>query len=1175
MQFARVEDGAGASTRTGIAAEPTSSTIGKWLEGKDVVELEFAGPTMDLKKLAASFAVEKRSKDFVITSSGHAGADASVEICLKVTPESVPHLLALQTALEARGFHLEGKSAFVWSYAADSAVREKARKMIPDVLAAAEKAVKQALPGATWTVQQPRLPSTLADVDASRGEGLGNLVIYDMTIQRQWGLNRAGMREENLFHLAHLGLIVEIESTRGAKELANGKAPDDEENLAIRQAFRQAVQPLLTLDQTLTSHDADAKPAGRQQAIGKRQLPRGSVEALHALQGDEGRATAGPPMSVREAAANALKKIAAAPGGASGGQSTPPAAQEGSPAPPAGSDKKIQGTGDAATHPAPGAAPAPALSLTLDSDTMQNAVMTLRDQLKLRVDFEDLPYDQANDTISLGDAFDQLQALAKTRPLSPNEKERLKIATDMLAKGTVRTLAFDLKAPRYTGTFTGKSPKELLENLTRNTPYSADLILTHADKTDGAWNIVPKDKSILDVPVRWPKDLDTGKLTIAEAFDKVIAQLPKNAHIGRMQVSMGPVRAGDDPEAFLKAHVGIIGDSPFSNTDGRDWTARRLLTMLADTAETPCVWELNGFTGNRTITVLKAPRAPVVEPATRSGAALMPLLRGSVIGPDGKPAAGWEMNLAVNGKTYQVPCDKNGAYQFAGIPAGEYSLSMNPPGTGQPEASIETMTLHDGKTVVQDFNLAAAFTLSGTVTYRNGAPAVARSVAVTCKSPDDHIEYDNSVDIDAQGRYSVGLPFNNVSDVLLNGTAADGPLPAPIHDLKATAGPANLLIPRDPPAKQVGGFGSGATANARAKFLEVERFARLPSGDQLKGFTAFYKAVAPAHTGEPGGMMLMSYVPENILDRGNRAAAAGNSQDRWAAQLQTAPATQTAEEVADKLGPSVWLLEAAHLRTLQALKQHPEALAVLVKQDLDATDPAAFERGCIMAGQLDLKEFSWKLVEIYLADTARSKAANMALQRLRDPEIVAPLVADIEKNPRHVRQHYELLAGAQWHQPANPTLVKLLDSPDAEIPLYAAYSIYECRDASLAKPLAKLAKDGDPRLVVAALYMAGHLDDSAFAGVRGDFASLLSSDDQKLKVDAIECFAKHKDVQAGPAILAMLKLQPVDAGSEVTILQSLQALAGSTFGYDQFQWGPDKNAAAIAKYEKWLNSRGG
>ncbi len=73
---------------------------------------------------------------------------------------------------------------------------------------------------------------------------------------------------------------------------------------------------------------------------------------------------------------------------------------------------------------------------------------------------------------------------------------------------------------------------------------------------------------------------------------------------------------------------------------------------------------------------------------------------------------------------------------------------------------------------------------------------------------------------------------------------------------------------------------------------------------------------------------------------------------------------------------------------------------------------------------------------------------------------------------------------------------------------------------------------------------------------------------------ALRCFTRHRDAQAGKVILEMLKQTEISSQLEVAVMQCFQELAGSHFGYYMHTWGPGngKNSEAIEKFENWLKN---
>ena len=50
----------------------------------------------------------------------------------------------------------------------------------------------------------------------------------------------------------------------------------------------------------------------------------------------------------------------------------------------------------------------------------------------------------------------------------------------------------------------------------------------------------------------------------------------------------------------------------------------------------------------------------------------------------------------------------------------------------------------------------------------------------------------------------------------------------------------------------------------------------------------------------------------------------------------------------------------------------------------------------------------------------------------------------------------------------------------------------------------------------------------------------------------------------------MLRRGSVPEQGQVTVMQAMTALSDSTMGYDMHNWGQEKNAPAIAKWEAWM-----
>ncbi len=232
----------------GDAAEtpPTPETLEKWLQGKECIEVSFGGPHMAPLELRDSLTIKGNATDFRLTPGEGGrpgkGGGAFVEVWMKVTPENVRQVLALQAELAPRLYVLEAKRAKVWSYQGDAKTREQARKLVPEVLAALEQAIKQALPGAECTAAKSKGADLMGGFDyvLQGAKGKGAVRVHSVTSPHVGG----AIAPDQTLHLPHLGLIVmQYNSGTGGRP-----ADDSPQRRAIRQAFNEKVEPLRKLD---------------------------------------------------------------------------------------------------------------------------------------------------------------------------------------------------------------------------------------------------------------------------------------------------------------------------------------------------------------------------------------------------------------------------------------------------------------------------------------------------------------------------------------------------------------------------------------------------------------------------------------------------------------------------------------------------------------------------------------------------------------------------------------------------------------------------------------------------------------------------------------------------------------------------------------------------------------
>ena len=365
-----------------------------------------------------------------------------------------------------------------------------------------------------------------------------------------------------------------------------------------------------------------------------------------------------------------------------------------------------------------------------------------------------------------------------------------------------------------------------------------------------------------------------------------------------------------------------------------------------------------------------------------------------------------------------------------------------------------------------------------------------------------------------------------------------------------------------------------ADRDARQRFLAIERIARLSGDEQVRQLPRLYKQLAPHYMNQVIEGIL-SWRPENILDRTKSGGPGGDHRTTWTQQLADAASEMSPEQVADKLEIRLWLDIAARKRVIQVFKKHADATAALIDADLKSGGKQAVNRACDTILTLQLRSFVDRLLTIFMDDADPPEGVFRTLLFMRNISITRPLLERVEEDPKFIIRCAGLFQGPLWRKPAEPTLLKLLDSPDTEVRYHAVYALYECRDSKLAPYTVKLSGDKESRFRRAAAHVASNLPEGSFAAVRDKLLPLLNDEDETVRFDALRCFAEQKDLAAGPVILKVLRQDKLADGYRVTVMQGMSKMAGSTFGYSLHNWGPGTsgNKRAIEKFEAWLRTK--
>lgn len=371
---------------------------------------------------------------------------------------------------------------------------------------------------------------------------------------------------------------------------------------------------------------------------------------------------------------------------------------------------------------------------------------------------------------------------------------------------------------------------------------------------------------------------------------------------------------------------------------------------------------------------------------------------------------------------------------------------------------------------------------------------------------------------------------------------------------------------------------------ARERFLEIERIARLPRAEQAGQLPRVYRDLAPRYM-SPFITMIISSYRSNILDNDHFDVPGGDHESRWASQLTEAAKALTTEQVADKINAGMWLNVGARVRCLQIFKDHPQELAGLIDTDLDSGNTARISRAAATILAAELRSYSRRLIDMFLAELEDTKTSERkdqfeAIRRtllfLHDPDIIPILLAKVKENPRLLIHVSGFFQHPLYHKPVDPMLFSLVSSEDREVSYHAAYALAECSDARLAPLTASFAQDSESRFRWLAAHWSLNMPRQAFLSIRQDLQPLLQDKAEDVFEQALRCFTRHRDPEAGKVILALLKQSEIPSQLEVAVMQCLHELADSHFGYNMHNWGPGqrKNSEAIETFEAWLKENG-
>jgi hypothetical protein len=219
--------------------DPTPDTLEKWTEDKEIVRLWFAGPLTDMQKLRSSLKtnVPKEDPNFRLSAGEGGGTNGSfIEICMKVTPENVRLLSAIQTELSPRGYKLYPQATRILSYKGDPETRKKAFALKPEFVAAVESGIKKGIPNVRCTSGKRGMEFNIPGTDVR-----GWIKIKEITTTVEF---QDALIPDQEVYLPHLGLIITsiyLPQNFNSKNISANQQ-------VIRKVFSQVVEPFLKLE---------------------------------------------------------------------------------------------------------------------------------------------------------------------------------------------------------------------------------------------------------------------------------------------------------------------------------------------------------------------------------------------------------------------------------------------------------------------------------------------------------------------------------------------------------------------------------------------------------------------------------------------------------------------------------------------------------------------------------------------------------------------------------------------------------------------------------------------------------------------------------------------------------------------------------------------------------------
>ncbi len=219
------------------------------------------------------------------------------------------------------------------------------------------------------------------------------------------------------------------------------------------------------------------------------------------------------------------------------------------------------------------------IEMSLDYNTMADAISRLNASYKSRICFEELDFDKVSDGITAKQAITDWEKRSETRSLTVREKDAYDSLRNNMAQGRItESTRVDIKSQRFYGSYSGNTIGDVLDKLTSGSQYKWK-------ENNGTYVVFPKDMSVLDFPV----SLSVSNKKLGDVIQNILSQGSQ-----RTKFALAEFHIGLKPYPNIEERV-------IANLDIENIKARDALCQAVETVGSNVVWTLLGFKGEREI----------------------------------------------------------------------------------------------------------------------------------------------------------------------------------------------------------------------------------------------------------------------------------------------------------------------------------------------------------------------------------------------------------------------------------------------------------------------------------------------------------------------------------------------------------------------------------------------